>query len=283
MPEPKQRYILTHKGVELLLDSGAFTAFNIGETITLPEYLAFLRAHRRHLFGYMALDVLQNPDATATNLTIMRTEGFHPIPVHVFGDDQAKMDELFSWSEWVALGGFRRPHRGAAPAAYVKEKMGWATGRKVHWLGYASDKMLRAFRPYSCDVSSWASGAMYGRVPIYLGHGKWVSYTLQDVREKKPYLRGEVAAALDWYGITPDELLDERHWHNGNRKHELRATDCLIVKLPARSWVRYGWEMRTLFGPRVFLATVPELFRAVMDAAAAVRERWMLEPHRSLI
>lgn len=258
--------------VELLVDSGAFTAMNAGREIDLPDYCRFLHQHRESIFAYIALDKLQDPAQTDRNLRAMIADGLRPVPVHVLGDDGRRMDELFALSDYVALGGLRRPHRGPAPLPYVKQKMEWAAGRKVHWLGYTSKPVLQSFRPFSCDCSSWIGGAMYGRVDIYLGRGRWARFQRDEMIASRAYMREDVRRALHSYGHTVSELLDERHWHNGNRKHDLPASRCMITQLPARSWVRYCLDFRLQFGTRFFLACHASQVGWLLDAYAFVTE-----------
>jgi hypothetical protein len=54
------RQLVADPRIEFLLDSGAFTAFNVGKAIDLQDYIAWVHAWKSHLFGYMALDVLQD-------------------------------------------------------------------------------------------------------------------------------------------------------------------------------------------------------------------------------
>jgi hypothetical protein len=271
-PETIER-ILTHPSIELLLDSGAFTAKNAGVEIPLDEYIEFCQTWKDHLFGYMALDVLQDPAGTDSNLRIMLKEGLRPIPVHVYGDDERRMDELFALSDWVALGGFRRPHRGPAPLTYVNIKMSWARGRHVHWLGYTNKPVIEAFQPFSCDCSSWMAGAMYGRVAIYAGRGQWFTFKREELLVKRGFTDMNLRRALSDYDISMTEFLDERHWHNGNSSNQIRARDCMITKLPARSWVRYVVDLRhRRCGTRLFIACHDEqvdwLLRCLRDGCA---------------
>jgi hypothetical protein len=87
--------VMNHPDVELLIDSGAFTAMNAGSEIDLSDYIEFLHRWKDRIFGYMALDKLQDPVQTDRNLRIMLEAGLKPIPVHVLGDDGRRMDELF--------------------------------------------------------------------------------------------------------------------------------------------------------------------------------------------
>lgn len=228
--------------IELLLDSGAFTAKNLGEEISLDEYCGFLEEHKEHLHGYIALDVLQDPHGTEVNLKRMLERGLRPVPVHVFGDDEARMNELFGISPWVALGGLRRPHRGRAPLSYVKLKMQWAAGRDVHWLGYTVNETVRGFSPYSIDSASWASGAMWGRHEVYFGGGRWGfinggSRVAFDPR----LLDGRNTRWLARFGFDLNEMNEKKWWASNG-------------KIGAASWIWYGADLRRICGTRVFLA-----------------------------
>ena len=247
--------IMGNPDIELLVDSGAFSALNAGKEISLDEYMAFLHEWKDRLFGYIALDKLMDPKTTDANLKIMLAAGLSPIPVHVLGDDEKKMDELFEASPWVALGGFRRPQRGPAPYPYIKLKMKWAKGRKVHWLGFTTKHMLEAFKPFSCDCSSWTAGMMYGRVAIYHGRGHWETFTRPEMLQKKLQNQERIRRALDYYEVSLSDLMDARQWHNGNKDAGIPAGECVISKLPARSWARYVLEFGQEFGTRFFLAT----------------------------
>lgn len=266
--EASLRRVITNPNIELLVDSGAFSALNVGAEITLDEYLEFCHKWKDYLFGYMALDKLQDPVQTDKNLKVMIASGLKPIPVHVLGDTARRMDELFELSEWVALGGLRRPQRGPAPVSYIRQKMLWARGRHVHWLGYTRKQMLEAFRPYSADCSSWASGMMYGQLTFYLGHGEWSVFTRPKMIRKWLHDAPAIREALDYYEIPRADLFDERHWHNGNSTAGLKAQECMLTKLPARSWVRYVLDFKQRFGVRLFLAC----HDSQVD--------WMLDGHR---
>jgi hypothetical protein len=258
--------VLSAPGLELLLDSGAFTALNAGAEIKLADYIEFLREWQGKLFGYMALDKLQDPAATDANLQVMLRECLKPVPIHVFGDDGARMDQLFEWSDWVALGGLRRPHRGLAPLTYVRQKMAWAKGRKVHWLGYVRADALRAFKPFSADCSSFASGVRYGNVHAYAGRGEWLSFSSDQVAAEKPYLRARVRQLLDDYDVPVERFVDPRYWRNGVKSAGISNRDCVAMVLPCRSWVRYVMELKRETGVRLFIASIPGSLPHVLDA-----------------
>jgi hypothetical protein len=243
-------YVLNNPKIELLLDSGAFSALNRGSEIQLEDYMLFLEKWQSKLFGYMALDKLGDPVETQQNLEIMIREGFKPIPIHVRGDTKERMDELFEISDYVALGGFRRPHKGSAPAEYVKQKMLWARGRKVHWLGYTPLKMVREFTPYSCDSSTWASAAMYGIANVYYGAGKWSgSIGLEDA-QKMTEVDPRIKKVLDQCGLTVKEFRDPDRWRSTKPMSKF-----VSQVISAASWVKYVRDLRGAIGTRHFLAS----------------------------
>jgi hypothetical protein len=237
--------------IDLLLDCGAFTAKNAGEEIRLEDYCRFLDEWGPKLFRYLALDVVGDPVKTEANLKEMLRSGYRPAPVHVLGDDQRRMDELFEMSDYVALAGLRRPHKGAASKEYVAAKMKWAAGRKVHWLGYVREPMIAAFRPFSCDSASWASGQIYGSMFAYVGAGKWFScgYKTRDSARRYP----EVMRLIRSLGFTDAQFNDPMCWRGASTKgypEEMELTNVVS----ADSWVRYVIDVAKRFGTRVFLA-----------------------------
>ena len=236
--------------VEILLDSGAFTALNVGHEIDLKYYVAFLRKWQHRLFGYLALDVIGNPAATDRNLQIMLDAGLRPVPVHVRGDGQERMDELFGLSDWVACGGLRRPHAGHSSKSYVKQKMIWARGRNVHWLGYTSQPMVEAFKPFSVDCSNWADGHRYGKMHIYLGEGVWSRR--EPSRLAKPFSKRE-AEVLAAVGFSIEQARDERL--RRIKKSVCTWSQMVPANVTAYSWIQYIRETRATVGTRVFLAT----------------------------
>jgi hypothetical protein len=241
-----------HPHVELLLDSGAFTAKNTGETIGLAEYCRFLDTWGESIFRYLALDVVGDPEATDRNLQEMLRKGYKPVPVHVLGDDQRRMDELFEYSDYVALAGLRRPHKGGAPKEYVAAKMKWAAGRDVHWLGYVRESMIGAFRPYSCDSSSWLQASIFGVMRLYMGAGKWNTYSHDDhgklLRDAKAF------RMISQMGFTSKQVADPNCWRRA-RSLGYSYLESLAAAATVDSWVRYVIDVRLRYGTRIFLAT----------------------------
>lgn len=245
------RQFVEHPAVEVLLDSGAFTALSAGDTIDLGEYMEFLGEWAPKLCGYMALDVLGDPAATDHNLGIMLEEGLKPIPVHVRGDTGARMDELFEQSSWVALGGLRRPHVGWCGKSYIKQKMTWAAGRRVHWLGYTRREMVLGFRPYSIDCSNWAAGSRWGDMHFYYGDLVWGPARMKCALDTP--LNAREVELLAEIGFTPSDVRNP-----ALRKFDGAAIDRHFpTMITAWSWVKYIRDLRRRVGTRAFAAVSP--------------------------
>jgi len=243
--------------VEVLLDSGAFTALNAGHEVKLVDYMRFVEKWHDRLFGYLALDVLGDPAATDRNLQEMLRAGFKPIPVHVRGDSGQRMDELFQLSDWVALGGLRRPHAGWAPLSYVKQKMQWAAGRNVHWLGYTSESVVKAFLPFSCDSSNWANGARFGTASMYLGDFRWLPDRHASAFEEHKFTEQEEAILSEIGFTTADVCNPTLRKATPNGKGSSTYARHVPFMMKAQSCVQYTYDMRRKLGPRVFIAATP--------------------------
>jgi hypothetical protein len=238
--------------IDVLLDCGAFTAKNAGAEITLDDYCQFLDKWKSKLFAYLALDVVGDPAKTEWNLKEMLRNGYKPSPVHVLGDTEKKMDELFEISDYVALAGLRRPHKGQCPKEYVVEKMRWAKGRRVHWLGYVRENMFRSLAPYSCDSASWKSSLMFGGVKLYLGTGKWLSCTYKTRHKAK---RNRIAMNLiSSLGFSIKQFDDPNCWRAAKKKGYSEFNNLSNI-VTAHSWFRYVIDVRKQFGTRIFLAS----------------------------
>ena len=250
--EEELAWILGNPHVEFLIDSGGFSALNMGEEIPLQEYIEWLQRWKEKLFGYVHLDKLGDPVTSERNLEVMLEAGLKPVPVHVRGDDQARMDYLFTLSDWVALGGFRRPQMGWGPKEYVREKMAWANGRNVHWLGYTRADMVLGFKPYSCDSSNGAAGRIWGQCQIYRGLGRMESGRYHDWRARVFDL--QLRRQLERAGFTRDDFLNPALWR---MTKDIGTGRCIPNEVSTASWVYYTRDLRTQTGVRYFQATTP--------------------------
>lgn len=252
-------FFLSDPRMEVIIDSGGFTALNAGWEIDMESYLRFIDEYGKYMFGYMALDKIGDIAETKRRLEYMLSKGYTPIPIHVRGDTKERMDELYNYSDFVAFGGLRRPHSGPAPKSYIKKKMEWAEGRKCHWLGYTTLAQIKTFRPYSVDCSSWASSLMYGSLSVYEGGGKpFVNYEKTKVIENRIMPSQFMQRVLQRHGFSIEDWFNPAMWSNSKK------TGWMTTKISIASWVRYILDVRAVLGTRLFMSITPQIFTMEM-------------------
>jgi hypothetical protein len=248
LPQRILSYVFNNPRAEFLIDCGAFSALNAGKEIDLEAYMDFIDEWKDKFFGYMALDKLGDPVQTNKNLDIMIKRSLNPIPVHVRGDEQERMDELFDLSSWVAFGGLRLPHRGHCSPEYLKLKMDWARSRQVHWLGYTSLPAIVSFKPFSCDCSNALSSLLRGEMYMYRGRGRMEIIGCKDFfqRLKLPKYQALIYKTLNDMGIDYSHIHREEMWH-GNNSLSSRVTFFNFIQYVDDVYLATGTRIYTAF------------------------------------
>ena len=154
----------------LIVDSGAFTAWNTGAKITMEGYTSFLKVLPAEWeIRAVQLDVYGNPEATYENWKRMLDLGLTDImPVFTRGDTLERLEEFYSATDYVMFGGIAF---GGENKNYIKWFSEANKGRKVHWLGFTDMRFIKHFKPTSVDSSSALQGQRYGRMSYYSGGG----------------------------------------------------------------------------------------------------------------
>jgi hypothetical protein len=153
---------------EVLLDSGAYSAWTTGRNISPLDYMRYIRDNQALISNYVALDVLGDGEITRLYYEIMRIKGFTPIPVYHYGTDEKYLQRyLDDGAEFVALG-------GTVPVGNKQEVADWVRGLiqkypniRFHVLGASSKPILGVEGLYSCDSSTWIMRAANGE-PVWI-------------------------------------------------------------------------------------------------------------------
>lgn len=239
-------------GIDVLLDSGAFTAWQKGETIRLDDYCAALDALPFTPWRYFTLDVVGDHQATAANYAQMRARGYAPVPIFTRGSPYAELDEYAGTSDLIGLGGLAGKQGNRY--AYLKAMWPHTAGKQMHILGVTSPDWIKHLRPYSCDSSTWNGAGRYGMVNLYMGRGRWEMFRPRAL-EARP--SGDVAARIARYGFDP---------------YALSRTDKAWQQINNLSWAEFSIEIRAALGTRLFLA------------AAIKRDlEWAVEAHARVL
>lgn len=148
---------------EIMLDSGAYSAFTKGRTVNIFDYMRYIEGNVEHIARYVALDVIGDPFTTKAYYEIMRHKGFEPIPVFHCGDDLSVMQHyVTSGARVVALGNTVRIPDKDEVARWCKEIHELHPDISLHLLGSSSHKIMDCGAVASCDSSTWYVKAVNG-------------------------------------------------------------------------------------------------------------------------
>ena len=137
---------------KLMLDSGAFSAWNCGAEIDIAALTK--EAKREEWNEAVALDVVGDPEATLKNTRWMRQQGAPVYPVFHIGEP---WEYLERYCEEFGKVGLSCRFGEAIPASmrWLEQCFARAWPHKFHSFGWSSENLLRAFPFASVDSSSW--------------------------------------------------------------------------------------------------------------------------------
>ena len=148
----------------ILFDSGAFSAYNIGKDIALTSYIKFLKDNSDLIKEYVQLDVFENEFMTKNYYDIMKHEGLNPIPVYHYGYDESLLQYFISQGEKrIALGGTVPVSNKSKVAEWAKYYCWLYPTIDFHLLGSCSLKILDHCDLNSVDASSWIMNSINGK------------------------------------------------------------------------------------------------------------------------
>jgi len=172
--------------VDLVLDSGAFSAWKQREVLSVELYSDFIHKHLPSLWRYVNLDVIpggfghkpshaeveESARAGWKNLEYMRSRGLNPMPVYHMG-------ERLYWLDRMVDEGF--DYIGISPAndrtteqkqEWLDEIFGHLCGKegypkvRTHGFGVTALPLLYRYPWYSADSISWILFGGYGMILI---------------------------------------------------------------------------------------------------------------------
>lgn len=143
----------------LLIDSGAYSAWNIGKSISLDSYATYLRRWEGVYDAAITLDVIGDHVATATNTAELHRRGLPVMPVQTTGGSLDDFDRLCTDRDYVAVGGIA----GMTQQASLRERYtlmlirrAARSGARLHLLGVSGPRMLRS-GCYSADTCGYVN------------------------------------------------------------------------------------------------------------------------------
>lgn len=196
--------------LNIIADSGAFSAMSQGATITVDDLAAWAKDWPGVFKWVASLDVIGDPDATRRNWERMRDRHeLEAIPTIHWGSDPSLMD-------WYVEQGADLMGLGGMVGKSSDKQMRWLVSvfkhqqrhhpdLVFHGWGVTSPKVLR-LPFYSVDSSGWTSVFRYGQVTVRDPRtGQRYKYQAdgRDLK-KKPHIARLLRTE---YGIDPDDVL----------------------------------------------------------------------------
>lgn len=172
----------------IILDSGAYTAYTQGKKIILEDLISFvLEQQKDKKFLSVSLDVLGDPLKSYDNWYRMTKEGIYCLPVFHVGEDYKYLDKYCNETDYVGIGGLAVQkglnYKALRPILeYIKRKY---PEHKFHIFGINNWRIFRNISFYSCDSTSWLSAAQYRQ--LILPNGSSVDLK-KDIYQIKEYL-----------------------------------------------------------------------------------------------
>jgi len=174
----KQRFVddMRRESAKIFLDSGAFSAWTLGVTLSVYDYCEYIKRNSDILRvegdSVMAsvLDGIGDPLQTYRNQLEMEARGVRPLPCFHKGEDEQYLEYYIQNYDYITIGGM--------VGSSGKQLSVWldriwdkhlvdGAGRarvKVHGFGLTSIPLMEAYPWFSCDSSSWIQAAAFGSI-----------------------------------------------------------------------------------------------------------------------
>lgn len=159
-------------GMDLFLNSGAYSAYTQKKTISVDKYADFIHQHGK-IFSHIANldDVGDTGRNSWDNLKALETMGCKVIPVFHYQDDIIYLKKMMANYEFIALGGLVGAGAGRKKlrdwlrviwGKYLTEKDGLTPRLKIHGFGLTDFDLMKRYPWFSVDSSSWVQAGIHG-------------------------------------------------------------------------------------------------------------------------
>ena len=175
--ELKRRQDFFKKDCNILIDSGAFTAFTKGHKIDIIEYVDFINAFTEqwqdkvNSIYFINLDSIGNPQESWKNQEYLDKKGIKTLPViHQWGFKEKTLEQAIKKYDFFAFGGMVGRKRKEHTIPWLNKCYNiigkhWRKTKKMpktHLLGVASEKILYRYPAFSCDSTRFMTVNRFG-------------------------------------------------------------------------------------------------------------------------
>lgn len=256
------------KTVTLLLDSGAFSAWNNKTEVKLNDYVAFIKEHKEMVWEYINLDTIP-PDWSAAEtekaakdsyrkLQLMKDKGLNPIPVLRQGDRLHWLEQMLKDGERYICLSTKKDLFAKGQRTWLDEMFSILCNKdgqplvKVHGLGIGLATWLTRYPFFSVDFTTWSLTAGYGKFLMPTFHNGAYDYMRQRNVIITDYPQGNKLAQrmlFDYQGpVQQAEISRYIHDVMGTTLHGMRYDP----NQRRRANIRYYLELEKLLVHRRF-------------------------------
>ncbi|MGF6951891.1 hypothetical protein QF028_004396 [Neobacillus sp. B4I6] len=147
---------------EIMLDSGAYSAFTKGKGIALTDYMNYIEENKEYIHHYFSLDVIGDSQMSYRYWQIMKEKGLNPIPVFHYKSHEMFLELYRNQTDYIGLGE-TVPEKDKNKVSEWVRLLSWQYPEiKFHLLGSSSRKILDHCDIYSVDSSTWFMMAING-------------------------------------------------------------------------------------------------------------------------
>lgn len=148
---------------KIILDSGAYSAWNKGKGIALTDYMDYISENKDYIYKYFTLDVVGDPELSYWYYKIMKEKGFNPIPVYHYGEDESWLERYTSETDYIGLGGTVPEKDKGKVSDWIRFIVWQYPDMKFHVLGSSSPKIINTCDVYSTDSSTYWMQSINGK------------------------------------------------------------------------------------------------------------------------
>lgn len=182
---------------KIMIDSGAFSAWNSGKTIDLEAYLKFCKTLPDEVFK-INMDVIPKTGSTQQeklkciqqsfdNYLYLKKHLKNVLPVHHYGEDIVWAKKMLDETDYICISPANDTHENIKRQYfnYVFNELELDT--KVHVLGYSSIEGLELYPFTSVDSISYKRTHMHGQVSFERSDGTIIDMDISDYAKWKGY------------------------------------------------------------------------------------------------
>ena len=208
---PTFKKYLDKYNFNILLDSGAYSAFTRGIKLDVREYAEFIQQHKKYFERYFNLDDIEDFENTWNNQDYLESQGLKPVPVFHYGEPLELLRMMVRQYDFIGLGGMV-PIPNNKLDAWLSQLLFDRNGDvkypnvKFHALGLSTSYLLRKYPFYSCDSTKWLVGKKFG----------WTLYKNKG-RGKDDNIIDKMGHNINWHLELEKELNNPREYETNLR------------------------------------------------------------------